>query len=327
MRFYFLKRLSVSKSQMIKQKWLNLLKRILPFSLQNTLRGFRRWIRRIRFKIRHSHGKISNISKEELCAAINRLGLCEGDVTMVYSSLSSLGHIIGGPDTVIDAFLEVLKSSGTLAMPTFPVIGGGLHYLSRDPLFDPKMTPSSVGKLTNVFWKRPGVKRSIHPTHSIAAVGPKAEWLTSDHEFADTPFGNGTPFIKLLESNAWMVCLGVDVHVFTLYHTFEDLAKNFPFDPYMPNRVTARVIDYTGQEKIVTTRVHDPEKARYRIDSHEGVRDVVRKFFQSQGTLAEVKVGDGIIYAMRAQDLWQALNKMLQKGITIYANHCSALKE
>lgn len=311
---------------MIQRHLTNSVKAVLPVPYQNKLRHMRRVLRRMRYQIYRSTGRVTDVTKEDLCWALQEIGLREGDIAMVYSSLSRLGHVAGGADTVIDAFLEVLGPNGTLAMPTFAIIGGGQAYLSANPLFDPQTTPSTVGKLTELFRQRPGARRSIHPTHSIAAMGPQAEYLTTGHEMASTPFGTETPFEKLLKVNAWMVCLGIDIHVLTLYHTFEDLAESFPFDPYITDTIKARVIDHAGQEKVVVTRVHDPKKASYRIDQHKGVRDVVRQFYQARGILSEVRVGDGTIYALRAQDLWYALQDMLEQGITIYADHCVGIE-
>ena len=38
---------------------------------------------------------------------------------MVHSSLSRIGHVIGGPGAVIDALLAVIGPDGTLMMPSF----------------------------------------------------------------------------------------------------------------------------------------------------------------------------------------------------------------
>lgn len=42
-------------------------------------------------------------------------------------------------------------------------------------LFDPEKESACVGIIPNIFRKREGVIRSLHPTHSIAAYGPEAE--------------------------------------------------------------------------------------------------------------------------------------------------------
>ncbi|NJS39886.1 MAG: AAC(3) family N-acetyltransferase [Rhodobacteraceae bacterium] len=65
--------------------------------------------------------------------------------------------------------------------------------------FDAKRTPSEMGLLTELFRRAPGAKRSLHPTHSVTALGPLAEQLTATHHQATTPSGRGTP-LKLWPS-------------------------------------------------------------------------------------------------------------------------------
>ena len=58
------------------------------------------------------------VTKEDIKRSLRRLGLQEGDLCIVHSSLKSFGYVDGGAQTVIDAFEEVLGKEGTLAMPT-----------------------------------------------------------------------------------------------------------------------------------------------------------------------------------------------------------------
>jgi hypothetical protein len=60
-----------------------------------------------------------SIRKPDIVRALREAGLNAGDLTLVHSSLSAFGHIEGGADAVIDAFLEVLGPTGTLLTPTF----------------------------------------------------------------------------------------------------------------------------------------------------------------------------------------------------------------
>ena len=59
----------------------------------------------------------STVNKETLVAALRQLGIQEGDLCMVHSSMKSFGHLEGGPQAVVDAFETVLGKEGTLAMP------------------------------------------------------------------------------------------------------------------------------------------------------------------------------------------------------------------
>ena len=62
------------------------------------------------------------------------------------------------------------------------VLGGwGDAPLASGEIYDPAETPSRVGSVTNLFRRRPGAVRSLQPTHSVAAIGNRAE------EFCQAP--------------------------------------------------------------------------------------------------------------------------------------------
>lgn len=161
------------------------------------------------------------LAKEDIVRGLKDLGVKRGDILMVHSALSSLGHVEGGADTVIDALIEAVGSRGTIAMPTLylPSITG------RD-VFDVEESPSQMGEITEVFRTRPGTLRSVHPTHPVAAVGARAEQLIRNHAQAPTACGRGTPFSKLADWGGKVLLLGVDQDRNTLLHTAEDYANS-----------------------------------------------------------------------------------------------------
>lgn len=56
--------------------------------------------------------------RQDLQEAFQQAGLASIRLLLVHSSLSSLGLVEGGADTVLDALLEVLGEEGTLLVPT-----------------------------------------------------------------------------------------------------------------------------------------------------------------------------------------------------------------
>jgi len=124
------------------------------------------------------------VTKSQIAEAVRQLGLAPGDVALVHSSLKSFGHVDGGPDAVIDALLEVLGPDGLLVMPTFT--RGRVDPRRGEPAvaFDPQETSCRrrTGIVPDTFWRRPGVRRSLHPTHSLAAFGPRAEEFAAGGE-------------------------------------------------------------------------------------------------------------------------------------------------
>ena len=90
---------------------------------------------------------------ERLAEDFRRMGIKEGDALMVHSSLKSIGWVEGGADTVIDAILSVIGEEGVLFVPTLTAT---FHPPGYGPLqnnaWDPRLTPTRVGKKTDTRW-------------------------------------------------------------------------------------------------------------------------------------------------------------------------------
>jgi aminoglycoside 3-N-acetyltransferase len=171
---------------------------------------------------------------------------------MVHSSMSACGYIRGGPASVIEA-LRTWIGERDLVMPTHTYCYPNKE--GRVPQFNPALTPSLIGAITNAFWRQPNVVRSLHPTHSLACLGSGATELCAGHEFCDTPCGVGTPYEKLVVQDASVLMFGVTLNTYTLFHTAEDAAQV----PYLYERTPYHLeaIDRGGQVKQITMRRHD----------------------------------------------------------------------
>jgi aminoglycoside 3-N-acetyltransferase len=182
---------------------------------------------------------------------LSSLGLESGDLVLVHSSLSKLGHVDGGSNTVIDSILEQIGPDGTMLVPT--LTGSENLNKANPPVFDPETTPCWTGIIPETFRKRPEAKRSLHPTHSVAAIGPMADDLLKDHHLAKTPCGPDTPYYRLAQSGGKVLLMGVDLENCTLFHTGEELAES----PYhlQPEKVDAR-ITIEGKVVIQATTIH-----------------------------------------------------------------------
>lgn len=159
-----------------------------------------------------------SVTQQEIEQGLRSIGLEEGDIVVVHSSLSSFGHVEGGAEIVVDALLDVIGKYGTLIVPT--------HTYNADP-FDAKTTPSVCGAITEAVRNRPNAVRSQHPTHSMAAIGRYAEELTDCHEYAHA-FGEGSPLYNVLERNGKILLIGVTHVSNSMIHVAEELA-NVPY--------------------------------------------------------------------------------------------------
>lgn len=222
------------------------------------------------------------LTREDIVCGLKALGVKDGDVLMVHSALSSLGSVSGGPDAVIDAIVEAVGPTGTVAMPTLYIPS-----ISSGEVFDVDDSPSQMGTITEVFRKRQGTVRSIHPTHPVAAAGARAEELVADHALAPTACGEGTPFSKLVDWGGKVLLLGVDQDRNTLLHTAEDYADC----PYLTPRFARYRDPADGQVKELTLqRFPGPHRDFIGLDS----------LFREAGTMETGKIGNAVCRLMDA---------------------------
>ncbi|MDH5462584.1 MAG: AAC(3) family N-acetyltransferase [Candidatus Bathyarchaeota archaeon] len=174
-----------------------------------------------------------SVSKEDIKAGLRKLGLKRGDTVGVHSSLSSFGRVEGGADAVIDALLETVGEQGNIVMSTHSanlsedrrtpeMIAMGVSWLLKILPYEPEKTPVTTGIIPETFRKRKGVIRGLHPSHSIAASGPKAQELSEGWH-------------KVLELDGYILLIGVGLDRCTAMHLAE---KRMHFPDHILKKIT-----------------------------------------------------------------------------------------
>ena len=164
------------------------------------------------------------VTAQSMLSVLRELGIKEGDSVLVHSSFKSLGEVEEGAKTVIDAFEAAVGKEGTLVFPT-------LCMTEFDKVYETWHIdkPSDAGYLTNYFRLLDGAVRSNQATHSVAARGKHAKYLTETHGetgkrygiYGDTPFSADSPWEKMYHMNTKVVMIGVDLRKCTFRHYVE----------------------------------------------------------------------------------------------------------
>jgi len=137
------------------------------------------------------------------------------EILMVHSSHAGLLPMFqGSMKQVLETLLRLCGDDKTLAMPAFFFGDSQYHYdvikyFDDHPDFYLDDVPSQMGLLTELFRNHPGVQVSRHPTHRIAAHGPKASELVADHESCKLSCGIRSPFHKMANMRTLILGLGV----------------------------------------------------------------------------------------------------------------------
>jgi aminoglycoside 3-N-acetyltransferase len=208
--------------------------------------------------------EVTAVHMADIVEGLTKLGMGQGDAVLVHSSLRSFGYVDGGADAVIDALLETVGPSGTIMVPT--LTGSEKLSVKNPPIFAPSATRCWTGRIPETFRKRPEAIRSRHPTHSVAAIGKDAEYLTRGHERCVTPCGIGSPYWKLAVIGGYILFLGVGLGCNTTFHTVEELA-NAPYH-MQPEWVDAKIINDDLRVEVVRVKIHlyGPERDFERME-------------------------------------------------------------
>ena len=171
-------------------------------------------------------------TKQDLKRQLGEAGLKSTDTILIHSSMKAIGEVEGGADGVLDVWMEYFHQ-GLLLLPTHT----WASMSEEHPVYAPEKEVSCVGLLTNLFRKRPGVVRSLHPTHSVAAFGKEAAAYVAGEENCNTPCTPGGCYDRLRQAGGKILLVGVGHERNTFIHSVEEVLN-------VPNRLTDRPLPF-----------------------------------------------------------------------------------
>lgn len=249
-------------------------------------------------------------TKEDLKEFLREMGLKPTDCIMVHASMKAIGEVEGRGETVIDAFMEYFEE-GLFMMPTHT----WSQINDKNPRFDPKTEPSCVGILPDLFRSRPGVVRSLHPTHSMAVYGKGTEYeITAEayiagEENCTSPCPPGGCWDRLRTVNAKILMIGCTHIKNTFIHSVEEC-----FD--VPERLSE-------EPRALQIKMPDGTWKDVAVKHHHNVVtpfisgnfDKMRQAFYDTGAAWDVKFGDAACMLCDANKIYEVTGRILEKEI------------
>jgi aminoglycoside 3-N-acetyltransferase len=255
-----------------------------------------------------------NFTAEQLVSELERRLPTNFDILMVHSSFDALLPMYqGNAKDLVRALVSFCGSSRTLVMPSF-VMGGrdydAAAYFQSRP-FDTRTTPSEMGMIAEIFRRTPNVRRSLHPTCSVCALGPLANEVTTGHHLAKTGLGPDGPFGVMTRRRSTILGLGVEyfrclTHVHNATQTMGD---EFPIK-FINRTAQVKVIDYDAREYEISIGLPDRSK---KLDLS------VLGSVLSRDELVEWRFhGVPMFFVPEAALVTRRLVEAARRGITIY---------
>lgn len=239
-------------------------------------------------------------TKEDLIEAFKKIGIDPEGTLMVHSSIKSIGEVEGRADTVIDALMEYMQD-GLLVFPTHTWSENN----NKNNIFNPKTEESCVGILTNIFRKREGVLRSLHPTHSLAAFGRDAVEFIKGEEKVDTPCPREGCYGKLYDREAQILFLGCTLKSNTFIHGVEEWNQ-------IPNRLGDAPVNYkiVLKDKVIERPVYPHQAPVDDVSQNYGK---LTEPLLEKNICAKAKIGDADSYLCQAKEMADLCSKFLKK--------------
>ena len=226
---------------------------------------------------------------QSLKAQLAQMGIDPRGTLLVHSSMKAIGEVEGRADTVLDALSDYMKD-GLLIFPTHP-----WDAITRERnVMEVSTEPCCVGILPELFRKRPGVVRSFHPTHSVAALGREAEAYVAGEENARTPCWRGGCWGKLYDRQAQILFVGCPLKRNTFLHGVEEWCD-------IPGRLWEEAEDYYVLAPD-GTRYYTPQNRHNNSNPSEHY-DKMEPLFAQEGAVSYGFLGDAKCILGKAREM------------------------
>lgn len=270
------------------------------------------WRRRLAPAYRLRHG---TFTASDLISELDGHVAPETEILMVHCSLNDLQPAFTGTARdLLDALTTWCGEERTLVMPAFffgGADGDSAEYYRRTPRFDARRQPSEMGLLSELFRRRAGVRRSLHPTTSVCALGPLAEEIVAGHHHAASTYGEGTPFAVMARRRTAIVGLGTRYfRCLTQVHAAEDLlGDRYPL-VLRPSRIPVELKDVDGESYAYELPINAPGHVR-RLERLERL--------MPPGELVQWRFHGVPLFVTSAARVTEVLIDAASRGETLYA--------
>jgi len=245
-------------------------------------------------------------TKNSLIKDIEKTGIRKNGTLLIHSSMKAVGSVDGGGDTVLDAFIEYMKD-GLLLFPTHSWSDKNL----QEGIYNPKTEASCVGILPNLFMKKERAIRSMHPTHSVTAIGSRAQTYVLRDNDVHTPCPRNGCFGGLYDEDAQLLFLGATLKTNTFIHSIEEWLN-------IPDRINP-------QSKKIKLLFEGEDVREIDYYGHHSTRGDVSKNYDKllvpmlrMGIAKEVKIGDATSYVIEVKPMADWVVELLKENPSLF---------
>ena len=242
-----------------------------------------------------------------LKSGLIKMGIVESDTLMIHVNFNPQNGFQGTPLDLVNALAELVGEKGNLLMVSIPFRGAAYDYLALNKPFNVKKTISMMGLVTEMFRRREGTLRSLHPTHPVLAFGKDAQWLVAEHDRCLYPCGPGSPFDKFRQLKGKILFFDVSFGAITFFHYVEDLLKDrLPFPVYDDRLFSVTAVDSKGEIRMIQSYAFNKEipRSAQKLEAEMLLR----------GKILKGRIGNSQLMLVTAEDVVSCQTAMVEAG-------------
>ncbi|MGC9384579.1 MAG: AAC(3) family N-acetyltransferase [Kosmotogaceae bacterium] len=238
--------------------------------------------------------------QKDLVNALKAVGLRQGDIVFSHSNIGYFGipkgerSVNNAFQTIVNAFLEVLGTEGTLVVPTFS------YSFSQGQDFEPDRTPSTCGIFTEILRTVPNSYRSEEPNISVAAIGQKARVITQ--KLPENAYGYDSFFDRFYKERGVICNLNFDAGSTFIHYVERCLRVPYRFDKTFSGTIWKHG---KGEKRNSTIWV------RYLTEGTAAKVELFDRLARSSNLYRTAQVGRGFVGAITAEDTFNLIKQVL----------------
>lgn len=169
-------------------------------------------------------------SWENYCKYIEGLGIKNGDILIVHSSMDGLRKMDVGKEEAVGFLRDLVGPDGTLVMPAYPAFKKKPVRVSFDEeieearKYNPDKTIAWTGILPNYLCTLEGARRSLFPIDTLAAIGRDADAMMEGNLNGRISHGKLTAWDYCYQRHARVLYFGIGpAYCISELHVYEDM--------------------------------------------------------------------------------------------------------
>jgi aminoglycoside 3-N-acetyltransferase len=247
---------------------------------------------------------MSDYSKSDIKAALDRLPLERGDVIFCHSNLGFFGRAEGVSNAsslcemFFDAIMERLGPNGTLCVPTFT------YSFPRGEVYDPEVGAPEMGMLSEWVREHPAKFRSFDPCYSVAAIGPRCWRFIAMTADAENSFDSRSFFARFSRAGGKVMNLNFDAGSTFVHWVERELSVPYRFDKTFIGTIRTSGVEERAKSTIWVRYLDDALEARF---------EVFDALARERGMFKTASLGRGELGVISASDTYRLIEETLPK--------------